>query len=63
MARYFIRRNKPTNECDVVGADYPIDINFNIGMGPVNPMGGPDKFDVIIPKINRKTRKLKRKRK
>lgn len=59
MARYFLRKSKKTNECDMSpegGYDYSC---LSVGMGPVNPFGGPDKFDVMgIPK-KRKKRKIK----
>lgn len=60
MARYFLRKKKQTNECDCcpdVGYDYSV---LAPGMGQVNPIGGPDKFDVIGYKPKkRKRRKVK----
>lgn len=56
MARYFLRKNKQTNECDCcpdVGYDYS---DFAIGMGPVK-IGGPDKFDIINIKPKKKKRR------
>lgn len=61
MARYFIRKRKETNECDCcpdVGYNYS---DLSIGIGPVNPLGGPDKFDVINTKVTkRKKRKIRK---
>lgn len=63
MARYFIRKKKLTNECDGAPMGCPSCADFGIGMGPVNPIGGPDRFDnfLAVPskKIKRKLRKRK----
>jgi hypothetical protein len=62
MARYFIRRKKVTNECDGAVADCPNCGDFGIGMGPVNPIGGPDRFDSFLPTIKKsKKKKIRRK--
>ena len=49
--KFIVHRKKKTNECDgCAGGDmsFPVypDADAPIGMGPVNPMGGPDRWDM-----------------
>lgn len=49
--KYIIHRKKKIKECDGMGGgDMSIPVYPNpeapIGMGPVNPMGGPDRWDM-----------------
>ena len=62
MKRFYIRKKRATNECDG-GCDccHCTNADFSIGMGPVNPLGGPDKFDILGTHTT-KTRKRKRRK-
>ncbi len=62
MKRFYIRKNKKTNECDAGVVDGGFDYSdLGFGMGPVNPLGGPDRFDNIIArKPKRKKRSIKK---
>lgn len=62
MKRFYIRKNKKTNECDAGVVDGGFDYSdLSFGMGPVNPLGGPDRFDNIVTrKPKRKKRSIKK---
>lgn len=62
MARYFIRKKKVTNECDGAPATCPVCGEFSIGMGPVNPIGGPDRFDSFLPSVKKSKKKIRRRK-
>jgi hypothetical protein len=63
MARYFIRKKKVTNECDGAPVACPTCSDFGIGMGPVNPIGGPDRFDTFLPVVKKSRKKMKLRKK
>ena len=46
--KYIIRKKKDIRECDGCdsGQVSPIDADMAFGMGPVNPIGGPDRWDI-----------------
>ena len=62
MKRVYIRKYKKTNECDTCVTDGGFDYSgLGFGMGPVNPLGGPDRFDnFVIKKPKRKKRSVKK---
>lgn len=66
MKIVYKKKAEHKNECDCAGADiggaYNSAVDFHMGMGEVNPMGGPDKFGPIFGDFKPK-RKFRRKRK
>lgn len=65
MKRFYIRKKKKTNECDCCNVDVGYSYTDLVtGIGPVNPLGGPDRFDVIglqpVKKTKRKRRSIKK---
>ena len=56
--KYIIHRKKKIRECDgAVSPDAGIPVYPNpeapIGMGPANPMGGPDRWDMGISSVDK----------